>query len=270
MVLKRDDRMDFNGKVILISGATGGMGEQIAKLLTKEGCKLALFARREEKLKQISQKLDNKQSECIFKKCDVKNARDIEAAVTYTYKKYGRIDIAILTAGILIPNPIETFDSNIIKNSMEINFLGNVYFIEHLLPIMKKQKSGTIAVTSTLPDRRGVPGWGAYGASKSAVSWLIESLRAEAKQKYNINFITIKPGSVETPMIKGYHRKGAIQPEEAAEIIIKGIKKEKKIIQFPLSQVIMIRAIDMFPVSIYDSQPIDIQKGDGYPIVEEE
>lgn len=261
--------MDFKDKVILISGATGGMGEEIAKLLSKEGCKLALFARREEKLKEISQEISSDKTECIYQKCDVKIREDVKKAVEFTYNKFGRIDVAILTAGILVPNPIQTFDSSIIKNSMEINFLGYVYFIEFLLPIMKSQKSGTIVATSTLPDRRGVPGWGAYGASKAAVSWLMESLRAEAKQKYNIDFITIKPGSVLTPMIKEYHRRGAITSNKAAEIIIDGIRRGKKIIQFPLGQVLSIRLGDMLPVSAYDSQDIDALKGDGYPVVEE-
>jgi NAD(P)-dependent dehydrogenase (short-subunit alcohol dehydrogenase family) len=152
---------------------------------------------------------------------------------------------------------------------MEINFMGNVYFIEYLLPLMKAKKSGIIAVTSTLPDRRGVPGWGAYGASKAAVSWLIESLRAEAKQRYNIDFITIKPGSVLTPMIKSYHRHGAIEAEKAAELILKGIKKGKKIIQFPFNQVLTTRLDDLLPASVYDSLDIEVQKGDGYPEVEE-
>ena len=261
--------MDFKGKVVIISGATGGMGEEIAKLLSKQGCKLALFARREEKLNEISKTLSNDKTECIYQKCDVKIKDDVEKAVDFTYKKFGRIDIAILAAGVLVPNPIQTFDSNIIKESIEINFLGYVYFIEFLLPIMKSQKSGTIAATSTLPDRRGVPGWGAYGASKAAVSWLMESLRAEAKQKYNINIITIKPGSVQTPMIGGYYRHGAIPASKAAELIIKGIKRNKKIIEFPFLQVISIRLDDFLPVFAFDARDVESLKGEGYPVVEE-
>ena len=256
--------MDFKGKAVLITGASGGMGKAVALRLAQEKCKLALFARREEKLKEIVKNIGNK-TECIYKKCDVTNKKDIKEAVESTYKKFGRIDLAILSAGILLPNPIETFDSSIIKNTLDINFLGNVYFIEELFPIMKSQKSGTIAAVSTLPDRRGVPGWGAYGASKAALSWLMESLRAEAKQKYNINFITIKPGSVETPMIKDYHRVGATSPEKAAEYIVNGIKRNKKVIQFPFVQVFVTRATDLFPNVVYDKLPIDMQKGAGYP-----
>jgi NADP-dependent 3-hydroxy acid dehydrogenase YdfG len=261
--------MDFKDKVVLISGATGGMGIEIAKILSKEECKLALFARRIEKLREISDKLCLNKTKCIYQKCDVKIKDDVKKAINSTYKKYGRIDIAILTAGVLVPNPIQTFDSSIIKETMEINFLGYVYFIEFLLPIMKSQKSGTIVATSTLPDRRGVPGWGAYGSSKAAVSWLMESLRAEAKQRYNINIVTIKPGSVITPMISGYHRHGAITAEKAADIIIKGIKREKKIIQFPLLQVISVRLDDFLPVSVYDAIDVELKKGEGYPVVEE-
>lgn len=261
--------MDFQNKVVLITGATGGIGAAIARRLIVEHCKLALVARREDQLKMLTQEIQKQHGECIYTICDVSKKQDIQDAVTDITQQYGRIDIAILTAGILVPNPIETFDSTIIKDTLEINFLGAVYFIEQLLPLMKKQKSGTITALSTLPDKRGVPGWGAYGASKAAVSWLMESLRAEAKQKYNINIITVKPGSVQTPMIKDFPRHGAITPEKAADSIINGIKKEKKIIQFPFFQVLMTRLTDQFPVFAYDSIPIDLQKGEGYPQTKE-
>lgn len=262
--------MDFKDKVVLISGATGGIGRELAINLAKKGCKLALFARRVEQLKEIDDEIKNTKSESIYQRCDVKNIDDIKKAVEITKKTYGRIDVAILTAGVLVPNPIQTFNGDIIKDSMDINFIGNVYFIQYLLPVLKAQKSGVIAVTATLPDRRGVPGWGAYGASKAAVSWLMESLRAEGKKRYNIDFITIKPGSVLTPMIKGYNRHGAVTAEKAAKIIIAGIEKGKKVIQFPLGQVLPIRTMDLFPPSVYDGVDIDAQKGDGYPKVDEE
>ncbi len=262
--------MEFKGKVILISGATGGMAEEITKKLSKQNCKLALFARREDKLKELSEIVKNNGSECIYKKCDVKNQEDVKKAVDYTKKTFGQIDVAILTAGILVPLPIETFNSELIGESMQVNFMGNVYFIDELLKIMKKQKSGAIAAFSTLPDRRGVAGWGTYGASKAALSWLLESLRAESKDKYNIDIITIKPGSVLTPMIEGYHRQGAITSEKAADIIVKGIKKGKKVIQFPLGQVVIIRMQDYFPTFAYDFLPYEASKGDGFPKVDEE
>jgi short-subunit dehydrogenase len=263
--------MNLKDKNILISGASSGMGKEIAYQLSKFNCNLALFARRDNELKKISEEIikNNKKIKCIFKKCDVKNLIDIRNAVDFAYKNFRRIDIAILTAGILVPNPIQTFDSKIIRDTIDINFMGSVYFTEFLMKIMKSQKSGTIVVTSTLPDRRGVPGWGAYGASKAAVSWFFESLRSEAKQRYNINIITLKPGSVKTPMIENYHRRGAISVEKAAEIIIKGIIKDKEVIQFPLGQLLMTRTMDLFPIFVYDKLDIDLQKGDGYPEVED-
>jgi NADP-dependent 3-hydroxy acid dehydrogenase YdfG len=262
--------MEFKNKVVLLSGATGGMGAELAKQLSKEGSHLALFARRENKLKEMVDELSRENTKCIYQKCDVKEVDDIKNAVKYTKESFGRIDIAILNAGILVPNPIQTFNSKIIKDTIDINFMGNVYFIEQILPIMKKQKSGIIAATSTLPDRRGVPGWGAYGASKSALSWLIESLRAEAKNRYNITFITIKPGSVLTPMIESYNRHGAITAEKAAKLILNGIKKGKRVIQFPFNQVALIRLMDKVPPIAYDSFNVEDMKGDGYPKVEDD
>jgi len=259
--------MDFKDKVVLISGATGGIGEEIVKQLAKKGSKLAIFSRRTEKLEEICKEVSKQKIECIYRRCDVKNKNDIKEAVDLAFDKFGRIDIAILTSGILVPNPIETFDSSIIINTMEVNFFGYVYFIEQLFPIMKKQKSSVIAVTSTLPDRRGLAGWGAYGSSKAAISWLIESLRPEARKKYNIKFITIKPGSVETPMIDGYTRKGAVTPEKAAQHIIYGIKKGKRVIQFPFGQTVLNRLLDFFPAAAYDGLDIDGQKGEGYPVI---
>jgi short-subunit dehydrogenase len=262
--------VDFKKKVILISGATGGISEEIAKLLSKEECRLALFARREEKLIEISKKLIENKAQCIYLKCDIKNKEDIKKAVAFTYEHYGRIDIAILSAGILVPNPIQRFDSSTIKETLDVNFMANIYFLEYILPIMKQQRSGTIAAVSTLPDKRGVAGWGAYGASKAALSLFMESLRAEVQQRYNIKIITIKPGSVETPMIEGKHRPGALQPKEAAKIIINGIRKGKKIIEFPLMQVLVYKISNLFPAWVYDTIPLYMQKAEGYPTVEED
>ncbi len=262
--------MEFKDKVVLVTGATGGIGEALVEELSKERCKIAIFARNKDKLEKLSKKVKKNKSECIYKKCDVTKKTDVKSAIEFTKDKFGRIDVTFLNAGILIPNPIETFDGNIITKTMEVNFFGTVYFLEYLFPIMKKQDKSVIAVTSTLPDKRGVPGWGAYGASKAAISWLMESLRVESKNNYNISVITIKPGSVETPMIEDYERKGSVSSQDAAKRIIKGVKKEKRIIQFPLIQVLATRISDMFPPFAYDMQNIDMLKGEGYPEVEEE
>lgn len=260
----------FRNTVVLINGATGGIGTALAKKLAKERCKLALIARNKDQLELLVKQIKDIGGECSSFLCDVTKTSEIQHTITSVKKNYNRIDIAIITAGILVPNPIETFDSTIIQKSVNINFMGAVYFIEYLLPIMKQQHSGTIAVVSTLPDKRGVPGWGAYGSSKAALSWLLDSLRAEAKQKYNIDIVTIKPGSVQTSMIKEYPRHNAITPEDAAYAIIQGLKKKKKVIQFPFDQTLVIRLLDLFPVSVYDSLPIDLQKGEGYPSTHEE
>jgi len=257
--------MEFKDKVVMITGASSGMGKELAIHLSKKGCKIAIFARNEKKLGEICKEINKGISKCIYKKCDVTVKKDAHDAIDFTKEKFGCIDVAFLNAGILVPNPIQTFNSDIIIKTMKVNFFGQLYFIEKLLPLMKKQEKSFISMTSTLPDKRGVPGWGAYGASKAAVSWLAESLRVEAEKKYNIKIITLKPGSVETPMIKDYNRRGGVSSKKAAEHIIKGIEKEKKVIQFPFMQVFSTRFTDLFPTFAYDLQPVRLLKGEDYP-----
>jgi NADP-dependent 3-hydroxy acid dehydrogenase YdfG len=256
---------DLTNKVVLITGATGGIGEALAYALATEHAKLALTARREDNLKTTTNIIKTTGADCIYIPGDASKKQDVQHIVTTTNNHYGHIDIAILTAGILEPNPIETFNSDIILKTMDINFKGNLYYIDTLLPIMKKQKNGTIAAVSTLPDKRGVPGWGAYGASKAALSWLLESLRGEAKIKYNINIVTIKPGSVQTPMITDFPRYNAIPATRAAKIIIHGLKHHKKVIEFPFTQVVTVKLVNQFPPTALDHLPMDKTKGEGYP-----
>ena len=80
--------MDFKEKVVLISGATGGMGEELARQIAKEGGKLGIFARREEKLQKLSEEIKSSKTDCIYKKCDVKNKQDVKESIELTLKKF--------------------------------------------------------------------------------------------------------------------------------------------------------------------------------------
>ena len=128
--------------------------------------------------------------------------------------------------------------------------------IEFLLPILKSQKSGIIAVVSTLTDRRGRPGWSPYLASKAALSIALESLRIDLIP-FNIDVITIKPGSVKTPITDNQENPMAIESEKAAKIIVNGIKKRKKKIIFPMTEVISVKLVDMLPENFYDKIFLD-------------
>ena len=225
--------MEFKDKVVLISGATGGMGREIAKLLAEEGCHLALLARNENKLKALVDELKSEKTDCLSIKCDVKNKNEIKNAVESTKKRFGRIDIAILTAGVLIPNPVEDFKSSIIKDSIDINFMANIYFLEYLLPIMKKQKYGRIINMSSSAGRSvSTLGGAHYTASKAAVLGFTRHLAKEVAE-YGITANAICPGLIDTEMVrkncsksrlKNYinqfpiHRLG--KPEEVAELIL--------------------------------------------------
>ena len=157
-------------KVILVSGATGGIGSELVKQLSSKNCKLSIIGRNEKSLEKICSDVKKNGLDCIYQICDITDKKNVENVVKKTFEHYGRIDIAILSTGMIKPNPIETFNSEIIIKTVEVNFFGDLYFLENLLPIMMKQKKGTIAVVSTLPDKRGAPGWGAYGSSRMCIS----------------------------------------------------------------------------------------------------
>ncbi|MEM0467374.1 MAG: SDR family oxidoreductase [Candidatus Thermoplasmatota archaeon] len=243
--------MNLKEKVVFITGATGGIGSALAERLAAEGCRLSLTGRHEEKLTLLTSKIQQKES-CISQSCDIRNGVDVRKAIEATVQHFGRIDIAVCTAGIMHPTTLTSFSTTSIRDIIETNYLGTINCIEALLPVMKEQKEGIIAVTSTMRDRRGTPRLGAYIASKAALTVMIESIYEEAKAHYNIDFIIIKPCFVQTPMLEIRHptRGRIISAEQAANYIINGIKQKKQMIAFPFSEMVAIRLYDLIPTFI--------------------
>jgi short-subunit dehydrogenase len=165
----------------------------------------------------------------------------------------GEIDVAILNSGASYRMSAEDFDSCKGEQIIGANFMGMVYFIEQLLPHFIKRKEGTIVGVSSLADGRGYPRSAFYSSSKAAATKLLESLRVELK-KYNIKVITVKPGFVRTPMTdkNEFFMPFLMDVEKAARIILKGIKKEKRIIQFPFPIVLGSKFLEIIPDFLYD------------------
>ncbi len=128
-----------------------------------------------------------------------------------------------------------------------------VYFIEEILPDFIDRREGMIVGVSSLADNRGYSGSGFYCASKAAVSIFLEGLRVDLK-KHNIKVITVKPGFVKTPMTdkNDFRMPFIMSAERAANIILKGIRKKKSLIQFPFRMVLLTRLIGFLPGRIYE------------------
>ncbi len=244
--------MKFENKIVLITGASEGIGKAIAGELAKKKAKLFLLARNVEKLADQKKELET-HTEVYFIKCDVTNIQEIKAAMDEAVLIFKRIDIAILNAGIGYRMKLIDFDFEKTKELIDTNFYGVINFFEHLIPIFNKQKAGIIVGISSLADARGFPGSAAYCSSKSAITTFLESARIELK-RHNIKVITVRPGFVDTNMIKlnELNMKFVIDVQAAAQKIINGIEKEKDIIQFPFVLAALTFLVKFLPARLFD------------------
>ena len=245
--------MDFNDKVILITGASTGIGKEMAKLVAKENCSLALIARRGELLDELVGQIKTKDQIIKSYVCDVAKPAEVEKIFIEVREHFNKIDIAILNAGVGSKSSAEDYNCENAKNTFDVNVLGIVNCVENLLPDFIKHKAGMIVGVSSLADSRGWQGSGFYCASKAAATILLENLRVELKP-FNIKVITVKPGFVETPMTEKnkFPMPFLMSAEKAAKIIIGGIKKEKRTIQFPLPTVLGAKFMRIVPEFLFD------------------
>jgi short-subunit dehydrogenase len=245
--------MNFTNKVVLITGASSGIGKAIAVQLAKENCKLVLLARRIELLEKLSNEFQLTNDRSLILKCDVGKKEDVAAAHERIKEKFGGVDIAILNAGYGHTVTVENYNSRFAEDTFGANIFGIVYWVEQLLPKFVDKKEGIIVGVSSLADNRGYSGSGFYCASKAAASIYLEGLRIELKPR-GIKVITVKPGFVRTPMTdkNEFKMPMLMEPENAAKIIIDGIKKGKSIIQFPWQIVLLTRLVGLIPNSLYE------------------
>lgn len=240
-------------KCVLITGASQGIGEALAYEYSKEGDTVVLLARNKEAIKKISDEINSKGGKAFYKRCDVSDLEQMKSSVDFTLEKMGRIDTAILNAGIGNPETMETFNSEDFKRVVSINTFGIAHGLECLIPVMRKQGGGIIAGVTSLADARGYPGSASYCASKAAATVLLESARLGLK-KFGISVVTVRPGFVKTEMTSKNEFKMPFlwNVEKAARFIYKGIEKKKSRVQFPFFTVNLTRMVKNVPNWIYD------------------
>ncbi len=236
----------------MLTGASSGIGYALAKKLAEEKCNLALASRKIEILENLAEELREFGKDIVVVKCDVSKKEDVKKAVSNIKNHFGKIDIAIFNSGISYrgaANGAEDKYEQIIK----VNLLGLIYCVEEVLKDFKKNKDGIIAGVSSLADSRGYPFSSYYSASKAAATKYLESLRVESKP-FKVKVVTIKPGFVRTPMTdkNEFYMPFLMDVDKAAEIIVKGIKKEKTIIQFPFPIVLGSKILSIMPNRLYD------------------
>lgn len=245
--------MNLAGKSILLTGASSGIGYKLAEKLAAENCRIAVLARRTVKLQEIAEKFGNRQNVILPITCDVSKKEEVHSAVEKVLENFGEIDIIILNAGTSHRIDAKDFYAGKGEEIISVNLTSKFYFLEKIIPYFISKRSGMIVGVSSLADTRGFPRSAFYNASKAGFTKLLESLRNELYE-YNIQVLNVRPGFVKTAMTdkNEFYMPFLMDVDKAAEIILKGIRKEKRIIQFPLPTVLGTKLISIMPDILFD------------------
>lgn len=190
---------NIEGKVVVITGASSGLGEATARLLAEQGATVVLAARRADRIEALADELNNKGGKALAVVTDVTNLDQVKQLVETAAQAFGRIDVMINNAGLMQQSPLERFKTDEWDNMIDVNIKGVLYGIAAALPFMQKQKSGHFINVSSVAGHKVTPAGTVYCATKHAVRVISEGLRQEVKP-YNIRTTIISPGAVATEL----------------------------------------------------------------------
>jgi len=190
---------NIKGKVVVITGASSGLGAATARLLSAEGASVVLGARRVDRIQSLADELHAKGGKALAIATDVTHVEQVKKLVDSAVQKFGRIDVMINNAGIMPHSPLERLKIDDWNRTIDVNIKGVLYGIAAALPHMKQQKAGHIINVSSVAGHKVTPNGAVYCATKHAVRALSEGLRVEVKP-YNIRTTIISPGAVATEL----------------------------------------------------------------------
>ncbi len=194
--------MTVKNKVIVITGASSGIGEASAKLLAQNGAKVVLGARRENRLRAIVKDIEAAGGQAAYAVTDVTKASDVQHLVQVAQDKFGGLDVIFNNAGIMPTSPISALHTDEWNQMIDINIKGVLNGVAAVMPIFTAQKRGQIITTSSVAGIKSFTGAGVYGATKFAVRNLMEVIRMESAQEgTNIRTVSLYPAAINTELL---------------------------------------------------------------------
>lgn len=240
-------------EVVLVTGASSGIGRALCLELAKLRCRIALIARRKKELVALAAEVRSLGGFGLPVVCDVTDRESVARAYATVKEELGEVTTAFLNAGIGSAVIGQNARSDETIRVMSVNYFGMVYWLDHLLPFMQKTNQGLIVAISSLASYRGLPGSGSYAASKAAVTTLFESYQIDFLAT-NIRFVNVSPYFVASEMsgVADNEAQGIWSSSgEAANAIINGIQNGKAYIAFPWVFRAFMYFLRILPISLY-------------------
>ena len=244
--------MHWTNKVVLITGASSGIGRALGIQLARKGAAVGLLARRAEVLKQVAESIESSGGRALALPADVTDAAAVREAVRELRQRFGPIDLLVANAGISVNTFVPDLCEKKIAELMNVNVIGVVNSVAAVLPDMVNRGRGHLVGNSSLAAYRGLPKTAAYCASKAAVSSFLEAIRIDLRGS-GVDVTIIHPGFVKTQLIANIRRTPYVMElDHAVKKIIRAIEKRKKRYSFPWQMATVARACKLMPTPMYD------------------
>jgi short-subunit dehydrogenase len=243
----------FSGKNIVITGASSGIGKDLALVFAGFGARLALSARRKELLDEVKVAAQQAGTEALVYPVDVTDRAAMQAMAEDVLAKWGHVDIVIGNAGVGGLNPSDKFDLDIHRRTYEINCMGLAYTLMPYIPSMIARRSGHLVGVSSLAAFRGRPNAASYSSAKSAQGVFLEAVRMDLR-KYGIKVTAVHPGFVATPMTDHdeFNMPFKIGVRESSMLIANALKAQKPRFLYPWQMKWLVRFEGLLPCAAYD------------------
>lgn len=240
------------GRLVWLIGASSGIGAALASELVSAGYRIAVSARRAERLSALGVGLAAAEDAFAVFPVDVTDEAAVRVCVDAIEAQMGPIDIAIFNAGDYTPMALEAFDTQLFRQLMDVNYMGAVNCLAALLPVMIPRGTGQILVTASVAGYSGLPLAAPYSASKAAAINLAEALQPELR-KQGVRIRLINPGFVDTPLTRKnrFRMPFLMTPAAAAQRVVKALERDQFEIAFPRRFVWLMKLLRCLPYRLY-------------------
>lgn len=244
----------MKGRIAVVTGASSGIGAELARQLAASGASVGLTARRAEALESLAAEIRGRGGIAAVAPADAADPSATRAALGRIAEALGGpIDLLIANAGLGLSTPAVDFSAADFERMVRVNLLGAAYAIEAVLPGMIRMGRGHLVGISSLAAFRGLPGGSGYGATKAALTTLLEGFRVQLRPR-GIAVTAVHPGYIRTPMTEGstHPQPFLMDVEPAARIILKGIAARRPTVAFPWQTAALMTLARLMPHALYD------------------